>query len=187
MSDENVIIGQVEQELIDRLNAALTALQQAQNVFVNTITKLEEHNIEQDSHLDIRQKILELQIGTGFITTEDADELINTKITQHNSNESSHTDIRDILTELRNAIDALDVRLRAVEPSEDDQNLTELERRLKLIDDYYDPTLNALLQAWQVAAMQGLPTADEIADAYQSLLTEKAEARANVLREFQYE
>ncbi len=187
MSGENVIIGQVEQELIDRLSTALTALQQAQTLFVDTITKLDEHNIEQDSHLDIRQMIIELQIGTGFITPEAANELINTTIGLHDSNEFSHTDIRDILTTMRNEIDAIDVRLRAVEPTEDEQSLTELERRLKLIDDYYDPTLEALLQAWQVASMQGLPTADDIADSYQSLLTEKAEARADVLREFQYE
>lgn len=187
MSGESVIIGQVEQELIDRLNGALTALQQAQVLFTNTVNLLEEHKIEMDSHLDIRQMILELQIGSGFLTPDAGDALISTAVQNHDTSESNHTDIRGILTTMRNEIDAIDVRLRAVEPTEDDQNLTELERRLKLIDDYYDPTLTALLQAWQVASMQGLTTADAIADEYQTLLNEKAQARADVLRQFQYE
>ena len=114
MANENALIGQLEQEFLDRLNNALTALQDAQEMFVNTINKLEEHNIEEDSHLDIRQMLIELRVGAGFLTPEVGQTLVSTSIHEHNDNEYSHPDIRTVLMELRSAVDALDVRVRAL-------------------------------------------------------------------------
>lgn len=187
MANENIIIGHIEQALIDKLNTALTSLTAAQTLFIDTVAQLNAHNVEADSHLDIRQDLLELKIGTGFLTVEDGEAKIATAVTAHDTSALSHPDLRTVIADLRNALDALTIRIVALEPTEEEEELSELERRLAAVDAYYDPTLAALLSAWQVASMQGLPTADSIADQYQTLLTEKAEARATVLREFSYE
>lgn len=188
MSDTvtNPTEGILEQSVVEKLEEALSALQSAQALFVNTMDALTSHDSNDESHLDIRHDIMSIKVGTGFITAEQAGTQIAGAIELHNNSVSAHTNILNAINQLMTRLTDLEARVDTIEPIDEDDDLTELERRLKAVDDYYDPTLASLLNAWQVASMAGLSTADAIANEYQALLNEKAQARADVLREFDY-
>jgi len=178
--------GILEQSVVEKLEEALAALQAAQALFTDTMAALASHDANEESHLDIRHEIMAITVGTGFITSEQATQQIDSTLDIHNASVSAHANILTAIDGLLTRLAALEARVDAIEPIDEDDDLTELERRLKAIDDYYDPTLASLLNAWQVASMAGLSTADAIANEYQALLNEKAQARADVLREFDY-
>ncbi len=178
--------GILEQSVVEKLEEALAALQTAQGLFIDTMAALASHDANEESHLDIRHEIMAITVGTGFITSEQASQQIEGAIDLHNVSVSAHSNILTAIGGLITRITELEARVDAIEPIDEDDDLTELERRLKEVDDYYDPTLASLLNVWQVASMAGLSTADAIANEYQQLLNEKAQARADVLREFDY-
>lgn len=175
-----------EQTILDKAEQLLAELQKAMTVFTDTIDQLAKHDVDNSSHLDIRESIQGIVSGEGLITREDAVTAIKEAIDEHNSSATSHATLTQQLDSMRTSLTTLTQRVEKLEPTPPDDGMTELEKKLKAIDDYYDPTLKALMDAWNVAKMNNTGTADAIAAEYQKLSQEKAKAIADALREYTY-
>lgn len=177
---------QISLSVLEKLDAAVTALYNAQEMLVTATTDLANHKVDLAAHNDIRLKIMEIVTGTGFVTKIELSEILGEEFSSHNLDVTSHEPLLNMISSLQTEIESLKARVTAIEPIDDTGDLTELELALKAVDDYYDPTLEQLLAAWQSAALQNLPQAATIADEYQQLLNAKAEARADVLRTYEF-
>ena len=177
---------QASLSVLEKLEAAISALYIAQAQLSSLTTSLSEHEVDSSAHADIRLAIMEIVTGTGFVTQTELTERLGDEFTSHNLNASSHAPILQMIAAIQTSIESLEARVAALEPIDDTGDLTELELALKAVDDYYDPTLEQLLAAWQSAALQGLAEATSIAEEYQALLNAKASARADVLLTYEF-
>ena len=175
-----------EQSILDQAQQLLQELQTAMTTFTDTLDQLERHDSDAAAHLDIRNDIQDIVSGEGLITRDDALTEITKAVSEHDSSGSAHTFLSQRIQTLSDSLSALTKRVDKLEPTPPDDGTTELEKKLKAIDDYYDPTLKALMDAWNIAKMNNTGTADAIAAEYQKLSQEKAQAIADVMREYTY-
>lgn len=175
-----------EQTILDQAQKLLQELQEAMASFTNTDDRLTRHDGDSSAHIDIRELIQGIVSGDGLISRDDAMSEISKAIATHDTSGKAHVHISQQLQVLSESLATLTERVSQLEPTPPDDGTSELEKKLKAIDDYYDPTLQALMDAWNIAKMNNTGTADAIAAEYQKLSQEKAQAIADVMREYVY-
>ena len=152
------------------LDALLDATQQLQDAQANleqAISDLTSHNTDLEAHPDIRAILDKILSGDHIYTRQQIVELIEEKLDIHISAEpkDAHASMANQIDELNNALQAALTRIEALENwrnGTDDEDRTELERRIQEVEDRYQPILEALQQSFKEAQEAGN---DEIAAA----------------------
>lgn len=186
MSDDTQAQIRTESELVEKGNELLAKLQEALSTFGDVMTALADHKIDGDSHPDIRNLIQSIVTGTGFVTVDQANVLINDAIAAHDTSVASHPGLKTLLEQLQLAFNDLKTRVDILDPPPSTDPLTQLNLALKAIDAKYDPIIAALQQAYNAAVIGDTGTSDAIAANIQAETLAKANARYEVMKEYGY-
>lgn len=175
-----------EQGLLNAVNEAIAKLQEACTQFANTMQSLTDHESSEEAHPDIRELITDVVDATGFLLKTDANTLIAQMINNHDESTTAHASILTTIQNLTTSMNTLKNRLDVLDPQDPTDPETELARRLKEVNDSFDPVLQYLQSAWMAAVMLNTGNADAIALEYSNTAAMKAAAIAAVMEEFEY-
>lgn len=186
MPTDTVTVKLSEQALLDAVNESIAKLQEACTQFSNVMLALTTHEADEAAHPDIRDLIQDVVSGTGFLLKTEATPIINGIVGAHNTDAAAHPSLLTTINNIVVAANALKARVDVLAPEDPTDPETELARRLKEIDDQFDPVLLGLMQAWTASQINHTGNSDQIAAEYQATTALKAVAITAVMQEFNY-
>ena len=158
-------------DVTNNFSDAIAALQEAQGALVNATNRIEEHNINESAHADIREAIEEIKSSDSIYTRDQIEELVATQLTLHTDKDfkTAHSGWDAFETTLEERLEALVLRVQAIEDKLDgrDQEASDLQAQLQAIEDRYAPLLEQLSNALIAAQSAG---SDELADQYRATI-----------------
>lgn len=158
-------------DVTNNFSDAIAALQEAQGALVDAANRIEEHNINESAHADIREAIAEIKSSDSIYTRDQIEELIAEKLTVHTDKDfkTAHSGWNAFETTLSERLEALLLRITAIEDKLDgkDQEASDLQAQLQAIEDRYAPLLEQLSNALIAAQAAG---SDELANQYRATI-----------------
>lgn len=159
---------------------ALAQLQSAQVACVNALQKIEEHNIDESAHADIRE-ILEKILNSDTVYTRDQiAELVTTGIEKHTDADfkTAHAGFTEYDDEIQKKLTELVGRVQSIEAwmkgTTDDGTVTNLTKAIQAVEDEYATKLSNLSTSYQLAiANEDTELATEITNRITELMQEK--------------
>lgn len=169
-------------EVIENFSAAIAAIQEAQEALVTATDHIEEHNIDEEAHADIRAMITDITSGDSIYSNAQIDERILEQLGTHTDEnfKNAHPGWNDFETTLEERLAALTLRISTVEDKLDgrDQESSDLQIQLQAIENRYAPLLEQLSNALIAAQDAG---STDLADQYRTSIAATLEQKKDDL------